>query len=317
MKKSMNLKLFGLVAILTVTFVFIGIDFVEGQVKTLGKPNKPPGKGKHVWSAIILDDPGLGLKGIIDDIDRYDSTWPGWIYDDSEPNVNVGVEIRRAPFDGVTKYWTRFYLEIFFPVQVDFDFIPYDAHFYGNTPGELCKYPGVDDENDPWSMLDFMQDSYHPHPDYEKVYFKFNTERSPNRDEVDFERWQNNYHEYLDFLANISGPAPMAFKPVTCEDLNLFEFSSIQFGGGDSGYFERIEEDYENMDIWKVVVGMERDYDYTNGPGDGDDAWATDWYNICVDAPYKNKPGVTYDAIFSSQGSLDIKFTILFVRTKQ
>jgi hypothetical protein len=319
MKKNMSLNLFSLVAVLTFALVFIGIDFVQGQARTQGKPNKPPRKGKYVWSAVILDNPGLGLKGMIDDMDRYDETWPGWVYDDSESNVNVEVEMRWIPFSGV--YQTRFYLEIFNPVQIDIVFSSYEAHFYQTNPLELCIYPGGYEGNNPYSMLYFMQDSSHPHPSYDNVLFRFYTAQSLIRDEADFERWPNNYHEHLEFLANISGPAPMAFKPVTCEDLGLFEYSNIQFGGGDSengdyGYFERVDEDFENMDIWKVVVGMERDYDYTE-PGDGADAWATDWYNICVDAQYKNKPGVTYDAIFSSQGSLDMKFVVLFVRTKQ
>lgn len=50
MKKIHNLKLFGLVAILTVALVFIGVDFIEGQKTTerKGNPNKPkpPGKGE-------------------------------------------------------------------------------------------------------------------------------------------------------------------------------------------------------------------------------------------------------------------------------
>jgi hypothetical protein len=41
MKKILDLKLFGLVAILTVALVFIGVNFMEGQVQTLGKPDKP------------------------------------------------------------------------------------------------------------------------------------------------------------------------------------------------------------------------------------------------------------------------------------
>ena len=41
MKKLLDLKLFGLVAILTVVLVFIGVDFMEGQVQTLAKPDKP------------------------------------------------------------------------------------------------------------------------------------------------------------------------------------------------------------------------------------------------------------------------------------
>lgn len=317
MKKSRGLKIFGLVAFVTFALVFIGIDFVQGQVKTLAKPEKPPGLDKatqYVWSAVILDGPGLGFKGAAGDPERYNGTWPGWVYDDSESNVNVGVEIRRAPYDGVEKYWTRFYLEIFYPVQIDLDFIPYDAWFYPDTPDALCKYPGGYDSTDPWSMFYFMQDFYHPHPNYQKVYLRFKTDRSVNQNEIDYEQWTNDYHEHMGFLSDIFGTAPMLFKPATCEDLNLFEYSSIEFGGGDYGYFERIGED-----IWKVVVGMEKDpfYDYTAGPGDGDDAWATDWYNICVETQInKKKTAATYDAIFSAQGSMDIKFEILFIRTK-
>jgi hypothetical protein len=46
MKKLLDLKLFGLVAILTVALVFIGVDFIESQIKTQGKPPKPPKPGK-------------------------------------------------------------------------------------------------------------------------------------------------------------------------------------------------------------------------------------------------------------------------------
>ncbi|MBA7641578.1 hypothetical protein ES703_49263 [subsurface metagenome] len=51
MKRFRNLKIFGLVAILTVSLVFIGVDFIESQVKTQGKPEKPfkPGKPEKEW----------------------------------------------------------------------------------------------------------------------------------------------------------------------------------------------------------------------------------------------------------------------------
>ncbi|MFC2163601.1 hypothetical protein ACFLT2_01240 [Acidobacteriota bacterium] len=315
MKKNRNVNLFGLVFILAIALVFVGIDFAQGQVETLGKPPGKEKKPNYVWSVVILDDPGFGLKGI--DNARNDANWHGWIYDDSESNVNVGVEIRRAPFDGVEKYWTRFYLEIFYPVQVDFNFIPYEAWFYPNTPDALCKYPGDYLSTDPMSMLHFLQDSYHPHPSYEKVYFKFNTDRSVDQNQIDYEQWT--YHDHLGFLCDVSGSPPQAYSFVPCEEYEVFEFSHIEFGAdnnddGDYGYFERIGED-----VWKVVVGAEiyPPYDYTNGPGDWN-AWATDWYNFCVETQFnKNKKASTYDAIFSSQGSLDIKFEILFIRTKQ
>ena len=331
MKKFHGLKLLGLVAILAFALVFIGLNFVQGQVTTKGKPDKPPGQdkgGKYTWSAVILDELG-GIRGTT--VDRYieldvnGEMKNGWIYDDSESNVNVGVEIRRAPFSGVTKHWTRFYLEIFYPVQIDLDFVPFEAWVYPDTPDALSKYPGIN-STEPWSMFDFMKNSYHPHSSYDKVYFKFNTDRSVDQNEIDYKQWPNNYHGYLDFLANISGPAPLAFKHVPCEDYYVFEYSYIEFGGslpgdwwhgnGDYGYFERISEN-----VWKVVVGMEKfpPYDYTSVQGviDGDDAWATDWYNICVTQnANKKKTYSTYDTIFSAQGQFDIKFEILFIRTK-
>jgi len=57
MKKLLDLKLFGLVVILTVALVFIGVDFVESQVKTLGKPDKPdkPGKPDTEWIEFLGD----------------------------------------------------------------------------------------------------------------------------------------------------------------------------------------------------------------------------------------------------------------------
>ena len=54
MKNLLDLKLFGLVAILTVALVFISVGFIEGQVKTLGKPDKP-GESKTEWIAFDGD----------------------------------------------------------------------------------------------------------------------------------------------------------------------------------------------------------------------------------------------------------------------
>jgi len=52
MKRFRNLKIFVLVAFLAFALVFIGVDFIESQVKTQGKPSpKPPkpGKSKTEW----------------------------------------------------------------------------------------------------------------------------------------------------------------------------------------------------------------------------------------------------------------------------
>ena len=316
MKKIRVLRLFGLVAILAFAFVFVGLNFVQGQVKTQGKPDKPPGKGRgdrYVWSAVILDESatGFGLRGI--EAARYDDTWPGWVYEDTESNVNVSVKIGGVPYDGEIKYRTTFRLEIFHPAQIDLEFLPWEAWFYDETPDALCKYPGGDDPLNPNSMFDFMQGSFHPHPEYHSFSVLFGTDRSVNRSDIDYEQWV--YHDIMNFIARIETPPMSLFKPVTCEDLNLSEYSGIEFGGNEYGYFERIDEN-----IWKVVVGQEilPPYDYFGwGEIGEDDAWATDCYQICVETQYnKKKTGVTYDAIFSAQGQFDIKFAILFIRTK-
>ncbi|MGD8540216.1 MAG: hypothetical protein PVI66_16000 [Candidatus Aminicenantes bacterium] len=306
MKKNLSFKLLSLITILTVILVFIGIDFVQGQVTTHGKP---PGKGKpgsYTWSAVILD--GYGIQ--VPEPYTYNvGEYQGWLFNDSDPNVMVRVEIRSAPFDGVEKYWTRFHLELFPPIQIDLHIDIHEAHFYNERPDEeMCIYPedieGLYPKFDPYSMLRFMQRELHPHSEYESVYFRFNSALSVNQDEVDYRLWPNqHFHEHLKFLCDIFGRAPNMFKPATCEELNLFEYSHIEFGGDNEyGYIQRLDED-----IWKVVgIGVDK-------PG-----WATDWYQICeLTEINKNKTSASYDAIFSSKGSMDIGFEILFIRTKQ
>jgi len=63
MKKLFDLKLFGLVAFLAFTLVFIGfigVDFIEGQVEIQDKPDKPgkpgkPGESNTEWIAFDGD----------------------------------------------------------------------------------------------------------------------------------------------------------------------------------------------------------------------------------------------------------------------
>ena len=294
MKKIRGMRLLGFVAIVSFAFVCVGLNLVQGQV-TIQK-GKPPnvGKQKYTWSAVILD--GFGISGI--EAARYDDTWQGWVYEDSESNVDVSVEIRRAPFeDGVEMYWSRFRLEIFYPVQIDLDFLPYEAWFYDNTPEARCLYPNGYDENEPMSMFYFMQDSLHPRPEYDSVEIKFNTDRSVNPDDIDYEQWT--YQENLGFTTRIKTP-PMTWGASTCEELNLSEYSSIEFGGdSDYGYFERI-----GPDTWIAVAGMEKGSpDAYSGQGiiGEDDAWATDCYQICVEKQInKKKTLADYDAIFSA-----------------
>jgi hypothetical protein len=312
MKKVHNHKFFVLLAILIFALAFVSIDFVEGQVKLLKKPPDTPSKDKYVWSVVILDEgeTGFGLRGL--EMERYDSSYPGWVYEDSEPNVNVEVEIGSAPYDGEIKYSTRFRLELFYPIQIDLEFDPWGAWFYPDTPEAQCRYPGGYDPLVPNSMFYFMQDLFHPQPEYDCFKITFRTDRSVNQSDIDYEQWT--YHDHMGFLARID-PPPMNLGASSCEELNLSDYSTIEFGGGDYGYFERIGED-----VWKIVVGQEifpsHDY-YGSGEIGEDDAWATDWYQVCVEKQFnKKKTYYTYDAIFSAQGQFDIKFAVLFIRTK-
>ena len=305
MKKFCSLRLIGFVTIIIFMLSLIVFNFAQSQVEI--QKGKPPNTGgdKYTWSVAILDGFGIQVPGPY----TYNvGEYQGWIFDDSDPNVMVRVEIRWAPFDeGVEMYWTRFYLELFPPIQIDLDIVEYEAHFYDETSDEKCIYPedydGQYPERDPYSMLRFMQDELHPHSGYESVYFRFNSARSVNQDEVDYRLWPNQHlHDHLKFLCDIKGRAPNLFKPASCEELDLFEYSVIEFGGDyDYGYIQRLDED-----MWKIV-GIRNEK-----PG-----WATDWYNVCEETQInKNKKSVTYDSIFSSQGSMDIAFQILFIRTK-
>ena len=304
MKKFRGLKLLGLVAVLAFVLVFVGLSLVQGQVKI--QKGKPPHaiKDNYTWSVVILDGFDIQVPGPC----TYDvgGAYQGWIFDDSDPDVMVRVEIRRAPFGGAEMYWTGFSFKLFPPIQIDLDIVPYEAHFYDERPDEKCiypeDYPDQYPEWDPESMLRFIQDELHPHSGYESVSFGFRSALSVNQDDVDYRLWPNQHlHEHLKFLGNIKGRAPNMFKPANCEELDLFEYSHIQFGGDNEyGYIQRLDED-----MWRIV-GFRVDK-----PG-----WATDWYQICeVTQINKKKTSASYDAIFSSQGSMDIGFEILFIRT--
>ena len=69
MKRFRNLKIFVLVAFLTFALVFIGVDFIESQVKTQGKPDKPdkpdkPGLPDPEWIEFWGEDLNGGQEVI-------------------------------------------------------------------------------------------------------------------------------------------------------------------------------------------------------------------------------------------------------------
>lgn len=120
MKKNYGLKLLGLVVILLFAFVFVGLNFVQGQVSTQGKPDKPPKDENYAWKAVILDTGVSTLMGVGDPSYIPETEQWGWSFDDSDPNINVRVEQKRLNIHGDSKYCTAFYIEIFEKQQIDF-----------------------------------------------------------------------------------------------------------------------------------------------------------------------------------------------------
>jgi len=325
MKKFRNLRLFVFASVFLFVLSLIVFNYAQSQVEI--QKGKPPGKGKpgggYTWSAVILDEPenGVGLQGL--DPARYvvADNWTGWIYEDSEPNINVNVSCKGYPGGGETIYRSNFTLEIFNPVQVWLYLDPYQPWWYEDVPfpqnqfPQLSKYPGIDDSTDPWNMFNHMQISPQPAPEYHRFWITFRTEWSVNQSDVDYEQWA--YHGHMGFYARILGPPKNIDPRVLCEDRILFEYSSIEFSSAlDYGYFKRIDND-----TWRVFVGQEEGSpDFYNGQGElgVDDGVAYDNYDVCVPNQYhKKKTGSDILAIPSARGQFDIKFVILFIRTKQ
>jgi len=267
-----------------------------------------------------LDVPFSTLKGINDPspVPEYNQ-YSGWSFSDSNPNINVRVEVKRLNIHGDNKYCVAFYIEVFEKEQIGFDIEPYYySPVFDPEPGyePYCKYPGDYDPNAPNSMFNFMQNEYHPHPLYHWIGFRFYTGAAAGQDEVDIEHWTE--QELMEFHFRIEGPAPQ----YPCEESELFEYSNIIGWAGDTvladnyGYFERIQENLDNVDIWKVTVGKARDGTPYLGPGffDGD---CNDYYYICEEVQFNKKKTFLDDrAIKSAYGTWDMNFEILFIRTK-
>jgi hypothetical protein len=318
MKNFHGLKILGLVTILAFVLVFVGLNFVQGQVSTKGKPDKPPKGEEYAWKAVILDVSGSSIKGIgtssyIPEVDQW-----GWFFSDSDPNINVRVETKRLNIHGDNKYCSRFYIEIFEKEQIDFDFPFYNPVFDTDPPYQpRCLYPGeIYPEDNPYSMFHFMMDELHPHPLYHWMGFRFSTGAAANQDEIDIENWTNQV--LGEFHFRIEGPAPQ----YPCIESELFEYSNIIGYAGDTiladdyGFFERIQENYDNIDIWKATVGRGSDGTDYMIPGfyDGD---GNDFYYICEEVAFnKKKTHVDDRAINSAYGRWDMKFEVLFIRTK-
>lgn len=216
MEKFRGLRLFGLVTILTFTLVLIGFNFVQEQVKTQDKPDKPPGKDKgdeveYAWSAVILDGP-FSISGVGNKTYPEEDPKIGWVYNTPHADINITVGVKVVHPRDPSQVRSYFTLEIFYPVQgtpeyqidfitdnitdkvAEFDEEPWSDDWppvnQSLNPDLTYKYLGfplwysaVEDTTgrDALEIFDFLQECYHPYgrgveQDYYKVRLHFSNE---------------------------------------------------------------------------------------------------------------------------------------------
>lgn len=342
MGKRDSLRLLGFVGILVLAFVFIGLSLVQGQVKTQGKPAKPPGQNDDVytWSAVILEDPIFSIQGEGgNSADNYTYVevnglgyW-GWLYDGSEPNVNFRVRTVETGTQGTR---SNFCFELFYPAdegenlyQIDFitdNIVNKTADFVTDPPNidpdlnpgftyktcrfPVCGGPGINC-GDASCLFDFIQNWPHPYQGYDKVGISFFSDFSFDLNEGDYENWAvyDRKNMWLDIVCRAQEIDDGDFKIP-----NLSEYNTVGANSGGEqyhyGYFERI-----SPDVWKVVGG----WDIL-----GADLQYNDVINVNVDEVYldfvlehyRKKIRAVAAYFFPTIGSCDMKFEVLFIRTK-
>jgi len=340
MKNHRDLKILGLVAIVVFAFVFLGLSFVQGQVTTKGKPDKPPGKDdetEYAWSAVILDGPfsiqGRG-ENIYDDVGGH-----GSLYDPSATNINVTGNVKAV---GRTKsphlVRSYFLLEIFYPVedetlyQIQFteNISNKNANFEPNpppvdldlNPDIYFKYLGfplwgsaVDDpsERNALEIFDFLQNCDHPfdvgiNENYYKVELSFSSEWFDNLYDGSYDNWDINDPKLMGFggWLLIEGQNADSYS-CDRDDYDPWHYHNIigdaHFMGDEKwgGWPGHIVRISE--DIWKVVV-------------DGQMCFNEE-YDECVTKYFNDKRTMNQtENIKPIYANCYMKFEVLFIRTK-
>jgi hypothetical protein len=192
MKKFRKLKLFGLVGILVVALAFIGMNFVQAEVKGQRK-GKPPGKEKepeYLWRAIILQDPDtsepggnlLGEEGRLD----WDSGFFGYIYIDTDDpgndqdNIRIfGNKINYSRKGGYSTVFSYFNFEVKHDIQVQIWDLSLSEDEDEDPISNGCGFPEGS------CLSEFLNNS-HPMEGYERIYFGFTSPCDFNHNEQPF-----------------------------------------------------------------------------------------------------------------------------------
>jgi hypothetical protein len=357
MKRNKGLRSFGLVTFLSLVLVFIGIGFIDGQVKTQDKPLSPPGKDKddeveYTWSAVIIKDSISCLQGIGDPTYPEVGTKSGWIYDSSHADIDVSNGVKVVTPKNPRQVRSYFTLEIFYPLQglpeyqinftnnIDDKFAEFDDSPWRDNwppvdqnlnPDLVYKYlgfppfaPAITDPNlgDPLKMFEFLQN--YPHPlcegvedDYYKVRLHFSSEWADSIESGTYDLWP-------------IGDVPENRKPMGYGG----EFGNFSIEGQNMA---RRHCDHGDYNVWdkhnirgdQYFIGEDV---YAGWPGyivrTGENIWKVvvaghtfiyeEYCECVVERANKKRPLRTWLTMLRpTSGSCYMNFEMLFIRTEQ
>lgn len=348
MGKFRSLRLFGLVSILSFALVFIGFNFVQGQVKTQDKPpgkNKPP---EYVWSVVIVDGP-FALQGGAGAEEYTDGGVTGLLYDCSQPNINSYMRVV-GPMQ--EQYRTSALFELYYPditqgeVSYQVNFTEYLqvwdelAYFvtepptwlysppidpvlnpdlfdeYGNFLYKRSRFPECGlliDCGLPTSIFNFLKGLSHPYPGYEKFRIDFYTEWFNEIAQGDYTQWVEYDKKKIGLGIEIH---PIGIDgPYSPSVYNGVGFHTYR--GDGYGYIERIPSPNPDTDIWRVVFGRDTSGTPFNTKEDLNVTF-DEWYNeIILALINKKKAKEERRLLYSTYADCDMQFELLFIRTKQ
>ena len=174
MRTIRKLSFLGVLAVAIAVLFLVGISFVQAQVTTRGKPDKPPGKpdkdGEKVTWAVQIPGMSLNLKGMYDDDES------PYVYANNNDDVIVSVERkgwRAAGESGI------YYILLFKLVNPTGNWIEFNGVnlnlLYSNLAEKICALPGNCDPIAPDCLQCFLnqQHPYYNSEDYDHVYIKF------------------------------------------------------------------------------------------------------------------------------------------------
>lgn len=292
-----------LVEILVLILIFVGMNFGEFQVKiTKGKPPWAK-KDPYTWEARIL--PGGNLEGVDDKGNQHD----GWLYNDTDPNVNVvqGIGTYISRVNG-TWYTPAFRFEVIFPEKIRFGTISKNVDWDGGESGTACGYPeGV-------GLFEFLSEKEHPVEGYQNVWFSFRGENSQDLsyaeiDNMEVGEWRKITMNFAILGQDIYG---------SCEDCNPGGYHNVN--GEAHGYGNPLDIFYQRtgIDEWTVYV----DTNFDNPDKTSIDYWIVFDYNndmireeYCECVPTGKGKKLKKEIHRPYWGRGNLYFTIVFTRT--